>query len=106
AIGNDRTAIRLSPSGTFNGMSDKTPVKTFSYLVDKLNKHKLAYLHIMEPYAPPGKTYIPQDLYLQDREVTKHFRKIYEGNLLTNSGFTIDEANDYISDDIADMVAF
>lgn len=106
AIGNERTAIRLSPSGTFNGMNDETPVKTFSYMIDKLNDYNLAYLHIMEPYAPPGKTYVPQESYLQDREVTQHFRKIYKGNLMTNSGFTIDEANDYIANNIADMVAF
>lgn len=106
AIGNDRTAIRLSPSGTFNGMNDETPIETFSYMVDKLNDYNLAYLHIMEPYAPPGKTYIPQDSYLQDRQVTQHFRKIYKGNLMTNSGFTVEEANDYIANDVADMVAF
>ncbi len=106
AIGSDRTAIRLSPSGTFNGMFDETPVETFSYMIDKLNEYNLAYLHIMEPYAPPGKTYIPQDSYLQDREVTQYFRNIYKGNLMTNSGFNIDEANDYISNGIADMVAF
>lgn len=106
AIGNQKTAIRLSPSGTFNGMYDETPVETFSYFVNSLNEYELAYLHIMEPYAPPGKTYIPQESYLQDREVTQHFRKIYNGNLMTNSGFDIKEANDYISKDIADMVAF
>ena len=106
AIGNDRTAIRISPSGTFNGMSDETPVETFSYLVDKLNDYNLAYLHVMEPYAPPGKTYIPQELYLQDREVTKHFRRIYNGTLMTNSGFTIDEANEYILNGTTDLVAF
>ena len=106
AIGTDKTAIRLSPSGTFNGMSDETPVETFSYMVDKLNDFNLAYLHVMEPYAPPGKTYVPQATYLQDREVTQHFRKVYNGNLITNSGFTIEEANNYISKNTADMVAF
>lgn len=106
AISSDRTAIRLSPSGTFNGMSDDTPVETFSYFIDKLNDYNLAYLHVMEPYAPPGKTYIPQKNYLQDRKVTKYFRNIYKGSLITNSGFTIDEANAYISNEIVDMVAF
>lgn len=106
AIGNDRTAIRLSPSGTFNGMIDETPVETFSHFVKELNNFNLAYLHIMEPYAPPGKTYIPQDLYLQDREVTKYFRKIYNGALLTNSGFSVEEAEEYLQHNISDMVAF
>lgn len=106
AIGNERTAIRLSPSGTFNGMSDETPVETFSYFVRQLNNYNLSYLHIMEPYAPPGKTYIPKDLYLQDRQVTPYFRQIYNGMLMTNSGYSIDEAEKVIENEISDMVAF
>ncbi|TNE32825.1 alkene reductase [bacterium] len=106
AIGSKRSSIRLSPSGTFNGMYDETPVETFSFLVDKLNDYDLAYLHIMEPYAPPGKVYVPKENYLQDREVTPHFRKIYKGNLITNSGYTIDEAEKIIQNNTADMVAF
>lgn len=106
SIGNSRTAIRLSPSGTFNGMFDETPVETFSYLVDKLNDFDMAYLHIMEPYAPPGKVYVPKENYLQDREVTPHFRHIYKGNLITNSGYSIEEAENIIKNGTADMVAF
>jgi N-ethylmaleimide reductase len=106
SIGSERTAIRLSPSGTFNGMIDETPVETFSYLVGELNKYDLSYLHIMEPYAPPGKTYVPQEKYLQDREVTPHFRKIYNGTLITNSGYDIEEAERTLQNENADMVAF
>ncbi|MFN3196189.1 MAG: alkene reductase [Chlorobiota bacterium] len=106
SIGSKRTAIRLSPSGTFNGMFDETPVETFSYLVKELNKFNLSYLHIMEPYAPPGKTYVPQEKYLQDREVTPHFRTLYDGTLITNSGYDIEEAEQILQDGIADIVAF
>lgn len=106
SIGSKRTAIRLSPSGTFNGMFDETPVETFSYLVKELNNFNLSYLHIMEPYAPPGKTYVPQEKYLQDREVTPHFRKLYDGTLITNSGYDIEEAEQILQDGTADIVAF
>lgn len=105
-IGNNRTSLRLSPSGTFNSMFDETPVETFSYLVGKLNDFNLAYLHIMEPYAPPGKTYVPKENYLQDREVTPHFRNIYKGKLITNSGYTVEEAEKTLQENNADMVAF
>lgn len=106
SIGSKRTAIRLSPSGTFNGMFDETPVETFSYLVEELNKLNLSYLHIMEPYAPPGKTYVPQEKYLQDREVTPHFRKLFDGTLITNSGYDIKEAEKVLQNGTADIVAF
>lgn len=105
-IGSGKTAIRLSPSGTFNGMYDETPVETFKYFIEQLNRFELSYLHIMEPYAPVGKTYVPQENYLQDREVTPFFRKIYSGILMTNSGYTIEEAERTIESGVADIVAF
>ena len=43
SIGNDKTALRLSPCGTFNGMSDSNPKKHFSYICEKLNDYDLAY---------------------------------------------------------------
>ncbi|GAB5464709.1 MAG: alkene reductase [Candidatus Kapaibacteriales bacterium] len=105
-VGADRTGIRLSPSGVFNGMSDSTPIETFGELVMELNKFELAYLHVMEPYRLPGQSYTIPDRYLQDREVTPHFRKIYKGILMTNCGYTGEEAKKVISDRTADIVAF
>ncbi|GAA6002965.1 hypothetical protein JCM10207_001922 [Rhodosporidiobolus poonsookiae] len=53
AVGEERTAIRLSPFSTFQGMKMPLPdiQETFSYLVDQLVKHhpSLAYLHCVEP---------------------------------------------------------
>jgi len=47
-IGADKTGVRLSPSGTFNDMSDSNPQKHFTYLCEKLNEFNLAYLHIID----------------------------------------------------------
>lgn len=49
AVGADRSAIRLSPYSTFQGMRMKDPNPQFSYVVQELKKLKLAYLHITEP---------------------------------------------------------
>ncbi|ORZ07414.1 hypothetical protein BCR42DRAFT_484749 [Absidia repens] len=51
AIGADRTAIRFSPYGAFQDMKDETPVATWSYLVQQLEKthSNLAYVHFSEP---------------------------------------------------------
>ncbi|KAF9890364.1 hypothetical protein FE257_006031 [Aspergillus nanangensis] len=51
AIGNDRTAIRLSPWGRFQDMRMSDPVAQFSHLADKLAEFKLAYLHLIESDA-------------------------------------------------------
>jgi len=51
AIGEDRTAIRLSPWSPFLSMRMEDPIPQFSYFVSELKeKHpNLAYLHIVEP---------------------------------------------------------
>ncbi|HKI59895.1 MAG TPA: alkene reductase, partial [Mariprofundaceae bacterium] len=47
-VGADRVGIHLSPLQPFNDMKDSDPEATFSYLVEKLNRYNLAYLHITE----------------------------------------------------------
>lgn len=48
AVGPERTAIRLSPFSTFQGMKMADPVPQFTYVAQELKKLKLAYLHIVE----------------------------------------------------------
>lgn len=48
AIGNDRTAIRLSPFSQYQGMRMEDPVPQFSDVVQRLAEFKLAYLHACE----------------------------------------------------------
>jgi NADPH2 dehydrogenase len=48
AIGPGRTAIRLSPWSTFQGMRMADPVPQFTYVISELSKLKLAYLHMTE----------------------------------------------------------
>ncbi|KAG2122027.1 hypothetical protein BD769DRAFT_1360849 [Suillus cothurnatus] len=49
AVGAERTAFRISPWGVFSGMGMAEPKPQFSYLVEQLRKHKLAYIHVVEP---------------------------------------------------------
>ena len=49
AIGSERTAYRLSPWSTFQGMRMKDPRPQFKYLVEQLAPLRLAYIHIVEP---------------------------------------------------------
>ncbi|KAG2743968.1 NADH:flavin oxidoreductase/NADH oxidase [Suillus brevipes Sb2] len=49
AVGAERTGFRISPWGVFSGMGMADPKPQFSYLVEQLRKHKLAYIHVVEP---------------------------------------------------------
>ncbi|KAL0961059.1 hypothetical protein HGRIS_006047 [Hohenbuehelia grisea] len=52
AVGQDRTAIRLSPWNTFQGMGMADPKPTFSHFVKRITElwPNFAYLHLTEEY--------------------------------------------------------
>jgi len=97
--GADRVGVRLSPSSTFNSMSDSDPTATFSYAIEALNQFGLAYLHLLEPSeadARHGGTLIP----------TSYFRPLFKGTLMTNWDYDRDKANAAIASGDADLVSF
>ncbi|PHH74431.1 hypothetical protein CDD83_4573 [Cordyceps sp. RAO-2017] len=54
AVGADRTAIRLSPWSTFQGMRMADPVPQFRYLAERLRPLGLAYVHLVESRPETG----------------------------------------------------
>lgn len=70
-IGSSKVGIRLSPFGGFLNGNDEHPYALFSYLMEELNKRKLAYVHFIEPIIAGNATL----------DSTSHcidpFRKIY-----------------------------
>ena len=97
--GSDRVGIRLSPSSTFNSMSDSNPEATFGYLVEQLNRFNLAYLHLLEPSE--------SDLRHGGHAVpTAYFRPIYQGNLMANWDYDQAKANAAIVSGDADLISF
>jgi N-ethylmaleimide reductase len=97
--GSDRVGLRLSPSGTFNDMSDSDPHSTFSYVIEQLNEFNLAYLHLRE--------FDGADIRHGGEPIhTSYFRPIYKGNLMVNTGYNLETGNAAIVDGKADLVAY
>ncbi|MBW4696017.1 MAG: alkene reductase [Lyngbya sp. HA4199-MV5] len=97
--GANRVGVRLSPSSTFNSMTDSDPEATFGYAVDALNRFGLAYLHLLEPSEADerhGGILVP----------TSYFRPIFKGLLMVNWDYDRDKANAAIADGAADLVSF
>lgn len=97
--GANRVGVRLSPSSTFNSMTDSDPKATFGYAVDALNRFGLAYLHLLEPSEADerhGGTLIP----------TSYFRPMFKGVLMVNWDYDRDKANAAIASGAADLVSF
>lgn len=98
-IGAERTGLRLSPSGTFNDMTDSDPQKHFAYVCEKLNAFDLAYLHIVD--ALEGD--IRHGANVVELSV---LRDAYKGVLITCGGYDKDRGNVVVKDNLADAVAF
>ena len=98
-FGANRVGVRLSPCGTFNDMRDRDPRATFGYLIEKLDQMGLAYLHLMEA--------MEKDLrHGGDNLPTHMFRHLFRGNLIANSGFTLERAGAYLAAGYAEAVAW
>ncbi|WP_418956344.1 alkene reductase [Streptomyces tritici] len=95
-IGPERTALRISPAGTYNDMAETDTDETYTALVAAVEPLGLAYLHVTE--TVPG-----------TRELTLALRKQFSGVFVLNphtEGPTSRAELALIEDGIADMVAF
>jgi N-ethylmaleimide reductase len=90
----DRVGVRLSPRGTFNGMSDSNPTATFSYAVEQLDRFGLAYLHLVDPVTDGEPRLAPV------------LRQLFRGPMIVAGGFTKETAEAAIAADETDLVAF
>lgn len=101
-IPTQKIGARFNPSlhGIFGMDMDKDTIPTFEYILKKLNQYDLAYVHLSEPFTDVSA--IPYAV----TEIAKHFRPIYHGNLMINTGFTQESGNKVLEDGNADLVAF
>jgi N-ethylmaleimide reductase len=97
--GADRVGIRLSPSGTFNSMSDSDPQALFSYLVSQLDRYNLAYIHIVEPRIDNG---APEGQNL----TAGFFRSVFSGPIIAAGGYDQALGEAAIANDEADLIAY
>jgi N-ethylmaleimide reductase len=77
--GADRVGVRLSPLGTFNGMSDSDPATTFGTAVAALDGFGLAYLHLVEQFGAP--------LSEADQAIIEGIRGRWHGAYIANGAY-------------------
>ncbi len=93
---------RFNPSlhGTFGIEATEESIPFFEYIMDRLNRHHLAYVHLSEPFTDVS------DVDYLVTDIAKHFRPIYKGNLMINNEFDRESGNQVIEEGHADCVAF
>ncbi|MBD3676120.1 MAG: alkene reductase [Planctomycetaceae bacterium] len=95
----ERVAVRLAPNGSFNDMGSPDFREQFLYTAEQLDKFGLAYLHVMDGLAFGFHE-------LGDPMTLDEFRKVFSGPLMGNCGYTKEEAEQKISEGLADLAAF
>jgi 2,4-dienoyl-CoA reductase-like NADH-dependent reductase (Old Yellow Enzyme family) len=99
AIGTDKTAIRLSPQAYVHLEYTSGDEKTYKYLLKKLNKLNIAYVHLgafSDHYTFD---------YLNKGKASEYIRKYYKGNFITCGGYNPNTAKEAIDENKADLVA-
>ncbi len=98
----NRIGCRMNPSleGVFGITSTPDTIPFFDYIIEKLNEHDLAYLHLSEPFTDVSNV----DHLVSN--ISRHYRPIYNGNLMINNEFDRESGNKVIADKEADCVAF
>ena len=94
----NRVGVRLSPNGAFNDMGSPDYRETFTYVAEKLDAYRLAYLHVMDGLAF-GFHELGEPMTLED------FRAVFKGPLIGNCGYDKDSAEDAIARGGADLIA-
>jgi len=96
AWGSDHVGIRVSPTGTFNDMSDSDPQSLYSYLIEHLNPFNLAYLHVVERF---GETADSSFDFMALRES-------FNGAYIANGGYTAESAETSLANNHSDFISF
>jgi len=99
AVGSERTAIRVSPVGAYNGMSDSDPIATFRYGAERLSELGIGYLHVYEQLADASAADAPP-------RVLPHLRKAFRGPIVLNGGRDLASGNAALAEGEADAIAF
>lgn len=100
AIGRERVGVRLSPGNTANIGPDSDMAALYDFVIGVLDNYRIAYLHLMENTSEDRNELnrIP--------DVTRRYRTVYHGKLITNSGYDRASGNQAIGQREADLVAY
>ncbi len=102
-IPESKIGARFNPSlnGMFGMTMDEETIPTFEYIIKKLDDESdLAYIHLSEPFTDVS------DIPYAVKNISEHFRPMYNGTLMINGGFDQESGNKVIESGNADLVSF
>jgi N-ethylmaleimide reductase len=100
AIGSNKVGVRLSPANVWNVPADSDTRALYDFVIGALSSFNMAYLHLRD--AAGDVSGIPNMV----ANVTEHFRDVYQGTLIANTGYDRETGNQAIRSGKADLVAY
>jgi N-ethylmaleimide reductase len=100
AIGEDKAAIRLSPTSIYNNITHTQPIEQFTSLIEQLNKMPLAYVHLMKVPFPADK--FPQ----YPLDALETFGKISKHPVIANCGYTRETGEETLQKGLATLISY
>jgi N-ethylmaleimide reductase len=91
--GADRVGLRIGPGNSFNDIADEDPPATFAALLDGVRPLGLAYLHLVHLRTPRV-------------DGIALARQNFRGPLILNESLTLELAQRYIAEGVADAASF
>lgn len=101
-FGADRVGVRVSPSGSWGGISDSDPEALFGHFAERLNAYGLAYLHVIEPRVSGVETIDEHKAPV----ASEFLRRVFRGPIIAAGGFKRETAEAILRKGDADLVAF
>lgn len=95
----NRVGVRVSPNGIYNDMGSPDFRDQFTHVATELNRHGLAYLHVVDGLGF-GFHNLGEPMTLSE------FRGVFHGPLMGNCGYTQESASAAINSGDADLIAF
>ena len=99
AVGNERTALRVTPGAYFNMSEDNRDKAVFDYLLPELEKRNLAYLH--------GGIFDDSTTFesLEGKTTSEFLRAGYKGTLVGVGSYSFESAKAAINEGKFDLIA-
>ncbi|MFW6350269.1 MAG: alkene reductase [Thiohalospira sp.] len=98
--GTERTGLRVSPTGSFNGMRDEDPVDTYTVLARALEERGPAYIEVVED------SFQGNHAGGRPEPVIDAIRGAFSRTYIGNGAYTADEARERIRAGRCDLVTF
>jgi N-ethylmaleimide reductase len=100
AIGSDKVGIRLSPTGTYNGIQHQEPIEQFTALIHELNNLPLSYLHLMNiPFPADAFPHYPKNN-------IDTFGPLIQHKVIANCGYTKESGEAELQKGIAKLISY